>query len=90
MTYDGLGHEENFSAGWNPWAEVPHVIPETLVNLTSLVYDADSILNSIVQVASAFDMDPDPHKMNLGLIGFREDSGRIFVPPTTRQVGRRD
>jgi hypothetical protein len=31
MTYDGLGHEENFSAGWNPWAEVPHVIPETFV-----------------------------------------------------------
>jgi hypothetical protein len=31
MTYDGLGHEENFSAGWNPWAEVPHVIPETSV-----------------------------------------------------------
>lgn len=44
--------------------------------------------NSIVQVASAFEIDHDPHKINLGLIGFREDSGRIFVPPTTRQVSR--
>ncbi|KAJ9114114.1 hypothetical protein QFC20_001630 [Naganishia adeliensis] len=68
--YDG-DNQDNFTAGWNPWAEVPHVLPET-----------------IVQVASAFEMDHDPHKMNLGLIGFREDSGRIFVPPTTRQTER--
>lgn len=84
MTYDGL-EPENFSAGWNPWAEVPHVIPETYVSPSPCAQHTHCG-NSIVQVASAFDMDPDPHKMNLGLIGFREDSGRIFVPPTTRQV----
>lgn len=84
MTYDGL-EPENFSAGWNPWAEVPHVIPETYVSPLPCAQHTHCG-NSIVQVASAFDMDPDPHKMNLGLIGFREDSGRIFVPPTTRQV----
>ncbi|KAJ9098177.1 hypothetical protein QFC21_004506 [Naganishia friedmannii] len=71
MNYDN-SHGNDFTGAWNPWAEVPHVIPET-----------------IVQVSSAFDMDPDPHKINLGLIGFREDSGRIFVPPTTRQAGIR-
>lgn len=27
-------------------------------------------------------------KLNLSLVGFREDSGRIFVPPTTRRMER--
>lgn len=29
-----------------------------------------------------------PEKLNLALLGFREDDSRIFVPPTARQVER--
>lgn len=39
-------------------------------------------------MARSFSTDIGVHKLNLGLAGFREDDGRIFVPPTTRQVER--
>ncbi len=39
-----------------------------------------------VQVQLAYEADEDPSKLNLGLSGFLEDDGKLFVPPTVRQV----
>ncbi|WWD20159.1 hypothetical protein CI109_104635 [Kwoniella shandongensis] len=39
-----------------------------------------------VAVTSAFESDDTPTKINLSLPGFREDNGKIFVPPTVRYV----
>jgi aspartate aminotransferase len=39
-------------------------------------------------VQAAYDEDDTPVKHNIGLSGFREDSGRLFVPPSVRQVER--
>jgi len=39
---------------------------------------------SSLRVASSFEEDDDPGKLNLSIHGFREDNGRIFIPPTVR------
>ncbi|KAG7528669.1 hypothetical protein FFLO_06000 [Filobasidium floriforme] len=40
------------------------------------------------QVANSFMTDLGHNKLNLGLSGFRQDDGSIFVPPTTRSIER--
>lgn len=49
---------------------------------------AHFVARSSVQVQAAFEEDDTPIKHNIGLSGFREDSGRLFVPPSVRQVER--
>ncbi|WWC65708.1 uncharacterized protein I303_108329 [Kwoniella dejecticola CBS 10117] len=39
-----------------------------------------------VAIASAYENDDLPTKINLSLPGFREDNGKIFIPPTVRYV----
>ncbi|WVQ96110.1 hypothetical protein IAU59_003212 [Kwoniella sp. CBS 9459] len=39
-----------------------------------------------VAVTSAYEADEIPTKINLSLPGFREDNGKLFVPPTVRYV----
>ncbi|KAK8849534.1 hypothetical protein IAR55_004868 [Kwoniella newhampshirensis] len=39
-----------------------------------------------VAVTAAYENDDTPTKINLSLPGFREDNGKIFVPPTVRYV----
>ncbi|WRT69523.1 uncharacterized protein IL334_006510 [Kwoniella shivajii] len=39
-----------------------------------------------VAIASAYEADELPTKINLSLPGFREDNGKIFIPPTVRYV----
>ena len=40
----------------------------------------------MTRIATAFDEDVSTTKVNLSLPGFREDEGKIFVPPTVRYV----
>jgi aspartate aminotransferase len=37
-------------------------------------------------VEAAFERETATNKVNLSLPGFREDSGKIFIPPTVRHV----
>ncbi|WVF68585.1 hypothetical protein IAT40_003354 [Kwoniella sp. CBS 6097] len=39
-----------------------------------------------VAITSAYEADEIPTKINLSLPGFREDNGKLFVPPTVRYV----
>ncbi|OCF46048.1 hypothetical protein I317_00136 [Kwoniella heveanensis CBS 569] len=39
-----------------------------------------------VAITSAYEADEVPTKINLSLPGFREDNGKLFVPPTVRYV----
>lgn len=43
---------------------------------------------SYASANSAYLEDKQTIKLNLSLVGFREDNGRIFVPPTTRRIER--
>jgi aspartate aminotransferase len=40
----------------------------------------------MTRIANAYEEDVAPTKINLSLPGFREDEGKIFVPPTVRYV----
>ncbi|WVR08207.1 hypothetical protein IAU60_005254 [Kwoniella sp. DSM 27419] len=42
--------------------------------------------DTVLAVTSAYEADEVPTKINLSLPGFREDNGKIFVPPTVRYV----
>lgn len=44
------------------------------------------LTSSTASVEAAFDADPSDIKINISLPGFREDSGKIFIPPTVRHV----
>ena len=42
------------------------------------------LTDRVTDIARAFEDDDAPTKLNLSVTGFREDSGRIFVPPSVR------
>ena len=44
----------------------------------------NELMCRVTDIAKAFDDDEAPTKLNLSVTGFREDSGRIFVPPSVR------
>lgn len=42
--------------------------------------------DSVAQIASAFEEDSHPDKLNLSLSGLRGDDGRLFIPPSVQRV----
>lgn len=48
--------------------------------------DGDVANPRLARLVSAYDDDPTPTKVNLTLPGFRDNEGKIFVPPTVRYM----
>ncbi|GFZ50063.1 hypothetical protein JCM24511_07816 [Saitozyma sp. JCM 24511] len=70
------GDRESGDAAWEEMRDLWSSVPEAPAETTTTITEA-------------FDADTFPQKLNLGLPGFREDTGRIFIPPTVRYVEKK-
>jgi aspartate aminotransferase len=70
------GDRESGDAAWEEMRDLWSSVPEAPAE-------------TYVSLSEAFDADTFPQKLNLGLPGFREDTGRIFIPPTVRYVEKK-